>query len=152
MNSEKGFSLVELLAAVVIVGLLAAIALPMYSDYRQRANYAVVVSDCRYVYNAFMIYYQDNSAYPDTATFDLNNFDPLRSEGHYIGNIELSLFNNRADAYDSPNPNQFWLLVTQRDDILNQFLITDSDQTPQAPGKAMKGIYRIRNGTLLGSL
>ena len=152
MKSEKGFSLVELLVTVVIIGLLAAIALPKYSEYRQRANYTVVVSDCRYVFNAFMVYYQDNTTYPDTASFDLSNFEPLRSDGHYNGNIEINLLNNQADAYDSPNPNEFWLLVTQKDDALNQFLIVDSDEAPQAPGTALKGIYRIRNGSLLGSL
>ena len=39
-NRSQGFSLIELMIAVVIVGILAAIAIPMYSDYVTRSRRA----------------------------------------------------------------------------------------------------------------
>jgi type IV pilus assembly protein PilE len=37
-NSKKGFSLIELLAVIIIIGILAAVAIPIYTNYMQRAR------------------------------------------------------------------------------------------------------------------
>jgi prepilin-type N-terminal cleavage/methylation domain-containing protein len=45
MRDNKGFTLIELLIVVVIIGILAAIAIPKFSSTRERAYFAAMKSD-----------------------------------------------------------------------------------------------------------
>lgn len=63
MKNEKGFTLIELLVVVAIIGILAAIAIPQFAAYRQRAFDSRAQSDLRNVMTAQEAYFVDNETY-----------------------------------------------------------------------------------------
>ena len=64
-KDDEGFTLIELLVVVVIIGVLVAIAVPVYLNYRQGAADKSAQSDVRGAISAIEQYYTDNNnAYP----------------------------------------------------------------------------------------
>ena len=61
---EAGFTLIELLVVVVIIGILAAIAIPVFLNQRNAARNASVESDIRNIATVMETYYTQNDAYP----------------------------------------------------------------------------------------
>ena len=63
-RGEKGFTLIELLLVVAIIGILAAIAIPQFASYRQKAYNSAAQSDLKNAKTALESYYADNQYYP----------------------------------------------------------------------------------------
>lgn len=60
-NHKKGFTLIELLIVIAIIGILAAIAIPMYKQHVIKARMAEVVNTMRYIGTALIVYKQELS-------------------------------------------------------------------------------------------
>lgn len=63
---REGFTLIELLIVVVIIGILAAIAIPKFSATREKAYVSAMKSDLRNLQSAQEMYYASNSTAPYT--------------------------------------------------------------------------------------
>jgi prepilin-type N-terminal cleavage/methylation domain-containing protein len=68
LRDTKGFTLIELLIVVVIIGILAAIAIPQFASTKEKAFDATAKSDVRNAMAAMEAYFADNQTYSDAAT------------------------------------------------------------------------------------
>jgi type IV pilus assembly protein PilA len=67
-TDEGGFTLVELLAVVVIIGILAAIAIPNYIGQQDKAKDAAAMAQLRMAATSQQLYYVDQNAYAANVT------------------------------------------------------------------------------------
>lgn len=63
MNTQKGFTLIELMIVIAIIGILAAIALPAYQTYTKRAKFTEAVLAAASVRSNIDICFQDKDNY-----------------------------------------------------------------------------------------
>jgi prepilin-type N-terminal cleavage/methylation domain-containing protein len=81
VKNRKGFTLIELLIVVVIIGILAAIAIPKFAATKDKAKLASVKTDVRNAMTAQEAYFSDFATY--TATLATQIFQP--STGNTAG-------------------------------------------------------------------
>ena len=59
-GDNKGFTLIELMVVIAIIGVVAAIAIPMVRAYQDKSYTAAIISDGKSAYTATVSYFLDN--------------------------------------------------------------------------------------------
>ncbi len=68
LRNRKGFTLIELLIVVVIIGILAAIAIPKFANTKSKAYVTAMKSDLRNLVTAEEAFFSDSAKYTDNLT------------------------------------------------------------------------------------
>ena len=123
-QDEKGFTLIELLVVILIIGILAAIALPAFLNQRGKAQDTEAKSEARTMQTAMETFYTDEQTYTAADLAALQAIEPAIGSGKAIPTVPT----DAADNYD----------VTSTSKTGNVFTITKA--TPaRSPAPARHG-------------
>jgi prepilin-type N-terminal cleavage/methylation domain-containing protein len=82
MTNRKGFTLIELLIVVVIIGILAAIAIPKFASTKDKAKLASIKTDIRNYMTSEEAYFSDNNTYGADAALTAAPYNFTLSAGN----------------------------------------------------------------------
>jgi len=81
-SGERGFTLIELMIVVAIIGILAAIAIPKFADLIRKSNEGATKGNLGAIKGALAVYYGENEG-----SYPVDDLSSLTANGKYMQNI-----------------------------------------------------------------
>ena len=72
--NQRGFATLEVILMIVVIGILATVAVPRFTDVTTKANTAKIQSDLTTIDTAIQIYYMEKGKYPENINTDLKDY------------------------------------------------------------------------------
>lgn len=83
MTNQKGFTLIELMIVVAIIGILASVAVPQYETYTARSKVGTVYDSMASSKPPISTFYNEQGVMPDTGSIEVDNTIGLIDESTY---------------------------------------------------------------------
>jgi type IV pilus assembly protein PilA len=112
-RDEKGFTLIELLVVILIIGILAAIALPAFLNQREKAQDTAAKSDVRTTQTAMETYYTDTQDYTGATKAKLIAIEPALTNAYLL-------------AVNPTSKSVYSVSVTSKGNNANVFTVTNT--------------------------
>ena len=104
MKKQQGFTLIELMIVVAIIGILAAIAIPAYQDYTIRAQVSEGLNLAAGAKAAITEYFQDSGGFPgNNANAGISAANTI--VGNYVSGVTVGANGVITVAYNGPRVN-----------------------------------------------
>jgi len=153
-SRSAGFTLVELLITVAIIGLVTAIAIPLYSGAIDKSHRATLIADAGELHRSFMRFYVDLGLFPSTSSpasraLDLQTLSPLSTLGYFRHpeGFTNKLEGGKIQNYDSPNvgsaDTQFWATINSMRQPGFVLLVAHTNDLPLDRGTWYDGVYYV---------
>jgi len=128
---NKGFTLIEILIVVAIIGILASIILVGLGSFRARGRDARRIADLREVQNALELYYTKNQHYPSLTGGDswASLTNTLVNAGIGVSSVSNDPLPGRTYRYGVSSDLQNYVLAATLEDSTNPALKDDPDSS-----------------------
>jgi len=143
-GNKKGFTLIEVMMVIAILGTLAAIAIPNYLSYIERSHYTATIQTMRIIEKQIIIYNLENGRFPNTLAEA--GLDLLRDRwGNPFGYLNIADSPNNGMRRKNRN------LVPINEDFDLYSMGPDGKSTaPLTARDSRDDIVRANNGAFLG--